>query len=312
MRRKYSSKKFRTWPRKGKIPASAIPRSIARVRRQKVVAFNTMQACEHTCVFDQGLCTSDMRISILRNAELQSLFGDNCKLASIRGSVWIDPWYKPPYSLLNSEYGESSDWLPFIDLMSRTILQGRAGLIKTFANSDDPTNPLPDYRIQDSFDWSEAPWIRQWNHMWFPKESYTLQHQLDTTITGIQSVNNVQKGADVNVNALAAGTGPVNVNIGAITTTSAAVLHTLGTDAGAPQYASRHIPAMRPWRIPINIRKDITMKENQNLELAIAFSSLHPGNDCFDIEDDPCEVNGHAFPCIFRIVPNVMLTIQYG
>lgn len=302
------SSRYRSSWRKKKIPASRIPRSIARVRKQRVVAFNTMQACEHTCVEDSGLCTTDIRISILRNVDLQQLFGDNCKVANIRGSVWIDPWFKPPYSITNQEYGEDSDWLVFADLMSRTILQGRAGLIKTFANSDDPTNPLPDYLIHDSFDWSEAPWIKQWNHMWFCKETYQIQHQLQSSTTIIGLVSKPDTGSVVN--ALAAGTGNINTQTGAITT--ACFGCTPGNDDGPLQAAYRTTPAIRPWRIPINIRKDITMKENQNLELAVSFSSLHPGSDCFPAEDDLCEVNGHAFPCIFRIVPNVMLTIQYG
>lgn len=294
---------------RAKIPSWKIPRSIARVRRQRVVAFNTMQACEHTCVEESGLCTTDFRISILRNTELQSLFGDNCKVASIRGSVWIDPWFKPPYTIAQQEYGEASDWLVYMDLMSRTILQGRAGLIKTFANSDDPTNPLPDYRIHDSFDWSEAPWLKQWNHMWFPKETYELEHPLEGAF--LYGYGNVTGGGGGQLlNPLAAGNGNINTAIDPNVTTPTAVFRS--SDEGYPQTGRRRSPALRPWRIPINIRKDITMKENMNLELAVSFSSLHPGGDCFPFEDDLCEVNGHAFPCIFRIVPNIMLTIQYG
>lgn len=296
--------------RRSKIPASRIPRSIARVRRQKVVAFNTMQVCEHTCVLEDGEnCTTSMTIALVRNTELQELFGDNCKVARISGAVHIDPWYPPPYTIASGEYGETSDWLTHMNLLSRTILQGRAGLVKTMSNSEDPTNPLPDYVIANSFDWSEAPWIRQWNHMWINKETYSVHHRLEGAPLGVCSDVFKPDSGSV-VNALAAGTGNINTQTGAIGTTCIPIFET--TDDGNADVGIRTLPPARPWRIPLNIRKDITLKENQNLEMKLSFSTLSAGTDCYPFEDDPCELTAHGFPCLFRVIPNVMLTIQYG
>lgn len=296
--------------RAAKIPASKIPRSIARVRKQKIIVFNTMQACEFTCVAaDPQQCIQEMTIAILRNVDLQESFGDNCKVASLRGSVWIDPWFPLPYTIAQSEYGETSQWLAYMNFMSRTVFQGRAGLIKTLSNSDDPTNPMPDYHIDNSFDWSEAPWIKQWNHMWFNKETIALDHRLEGGLLGICSdVFKPDSGSVTNV--LAAGSGTINTQTGAIGTTCIPIFEVV--DDGAPNLGKRSIPPMRPWRIPVNIRKPITMRENQNLEMKVSFANLFPGADCFPGEEDACEIDTPAQVCIFRVIPNIQLTIQYG
>lgn len=302
--------RFRTrFSRNRKIPARAIPRSIARVRKQKIVAFNTMQACEHTCVEEDGeSCTTNMTVVLLRNVELQDLFGDNCKVARISGALHVDPWFFPPYTIGGGgEYGETGSWLTYFNLMSRTILQGRCGMVKTQSNSAEPDNPQPDYVIADSFDWSEGPWMRQWNHMWFPKETLAMDHLMQGNSLGICS--NVSKASTI-VPPTVTGNNPGWVDSAIVTVCNTEFE---GSDAGAPQLGHRSLPPMRPWRIPLTWNRDITMKENQNLELKLSFSSLSPGADCSPLENDICEIGtGHAFPCLFRIVPNVLLTIQYG
>lgn len=302
-------KSFRRWGTRRKISASAIPKSIARVRKQRVVVFNTMVACEYTCVAADPLsCFQEATLSIIRNVDLQALFGDNCKVASIRGSVVVDPFFTPPYSQNLSIYGSAPAWLAWMDFMSRTILQGRAGLIKSYSNSDQPTNPLPDYHIDNSFDWSEAPWMRQWNHLWVMKEDITIHHRPNTAIQGI-CPNHTQAG--YLVPPWATGTSPGYIVPPAVT--SCSTIFENG-QAGPIADVERHMKAVTPWRIPVNIRRDITLKENENLDLKVSFASLFPGTDCFEGgELDNCEIgNGNAAICTFRIIPNIMVTIQYG
>lgn len=296
---------FRRWKRK--IPAASIPKSIARVRKQKIVVFNTMESCEYTCSpADPETCFQEFTVAMLRNVDLQALFGDNCKLASIRGSVVVDPFFTPPYSIAQSLYGSSPAYLAWMNFMSRTILQGRAGLIKTYSNTDDPGNPLPDYHIDRSFDWSEPNWIRTWNHLWVMKEDITIHHRPNTAVVGV-CPDHSQAGYIVP--PWATGSSP-----GYIVPAASTVCTTLyeNGQAGPPSDVERHMRAVTPWRIPINIRRDITMKENENLDLKVNFSSLAAGGDCFPFEENPCEMGDAALICTFRIIPNIQMVIQYG
>lgn len=300
--------------RRRKLPASAIPKSIARVRKQRIVVFNTMQACEFTCsAWDPQDCKSRITFDLVTNSSLQTLFGDNCKVVDMRGGVWIDPWLYTPYDIsangVTGAFGDPAAWLQFFNLYSKTVLQGRAGLVRTQATASAPGAFLPDYYIDDSFDWGDGPWMKTWNHMWFMKENWTLDHMQQSAVMGICSDTSSAGGGSA-LNPLAGGTGNINTFVGPTSTVCTQVQ--ASTTNGQPQRAYRQLANPRPWYISLNRRKPITLKENQALQLDCAFSSLVPGTDCFPTEADDCQVENTSIPCLMRLFPNVTMKIQYG
>lgn len=302
---------------RGKIPASKIPRSIARIRKQRIVVFNTMQECEHTCLTpDVPLCTTTFNIALLRNTDLQGLFGDNVKIVKIQGSIYIDPLMGVPYGLLDSNcvagtLGDTPSWLAVMNYHAKTIWQLRAGMCKVFSSTNDIANsPTPDYNVSQSFDWSEPAFMRRWEKLWFFREELGLDHPVEGAfLYGYGNVSKPDTGALVN--ALAAGTGNINTQTGAITTAPAAVFRSSNT--GHPQSGYRYIRQPAPYRMSVNSSRVISMKENEGLEIQAAFSTLIPGADCFPGEEDACNLDCQgALPCIIRIVPNILMTLQYG
>lgn len=300
---------------KKKIPASAIPRSIARVRKQRIVTFNTMQACEYTCLPpEQVNCTEVFTLALLRNTDLQSLFGDNVKVVSMQGNVFFDPLWTLPYSVdsncVSGILGDPASWLAFFNATSRTVWQLRAGLIKTLSATTSPASPVPDYDVSQSFDWSEPAFMRRWNHMWFMREELGLDVEMQGAVRGIcANVSKPDTGALVN--ALAAGTGNINTQTGAITTDCQTFL--VGGNNGSPQRGYRTLRHPTPYRMSVNSKRVISLQENENLEIQGAFSTLFPGADCFPTETDTCFLDcSGLLPCTIRIIPNILMTLQYG
>lgn len=307
----------RTWKTRGrKIPAAAIPKSIARVRRQRIVVYNTMQECEHTCLEpDFPLCTTAFRIAILRNSELQSLFGDNVKIVKMQGSIYIDPLMQAPYGGLDSNcatgiFGDPDAWVPVMNLYAKTIWQFRAGLCKVYSSTlDVGGSPTPDYDVSKSFDWSEPAFMRRWEKLWFFREELGMEHPMEGAfLYGYGDVSKPNTGALLN--PLAGGTGNINTETGAITTAPVSVFRS--SNAGFPQAGFRYLRQPAPYRLSLNSSRVINLKENEGLEIQAAFSTLFPGADCFPGEADACNLDCNALPCLIRIVPNLILTLQYG
>lgn len=300
---------------RGKIPARKIPKSIARVRKQRIVSFNTMQACEHTCVpVETSNCTTNFTIALLRNVDLQQLFGDNVKIVSMRGNIFIDPMFHLPYAVdsncVTGLLGDPASWLGFMNSQARSIWQFRAGMIKSYSELNFPNDPQPNYQVENSFDWSEPSYLKRWEHLWFHREDLGIDHIMQNAIQGIcANVSKPDTGAILN--PLAGGTGNINTQTGAISTVCGAVGEPLNT--GMPQRAYRQIRQKAPYRMSVSSRRVITLKENENLEIQCAFSTLFPGTDCFPTEEDTCMLDCEGYPpCIIRIIPNVLMTLQYG
>lgn len=300
-----------------KISASKIPKSIARVRKQRIVVFNTMQACEYTCLAPDPECTTPFRIALLRNVDLQNLFGDNVKIVRMQGSIHIDPLWQLPYAVDSNCVGgilaDSASWLAWINSMSRSIWQLRAGMCKVVSSTTDVGgSPTPDYDVAQSFDWSEPAFMRRWEHMWFFKETLGLDAMMSGAHIGVCS-NVTKPDTGSLVNALAAGTGNINTQTGAITTACQVVSQALADNSGPPQRAYRTLPPPRPFRMSVNSSRVISLKENEGLEIQASFGTLFPGADCFPGEEDSCFLDcSGIIPCIIRIIPNVTMTLQYG
>lgn len=306
---------------KRKIRASAIPKSIARVRKQRIVVFNTMQACEHTCFEPNETCTSRVVLSLMRNGDLQTLFGDNVKIVSMQGSIYVDPLWVLPYQVTgvpvecgNGQYGVGPAWLAFMNIYSRSIWQWRAGMIKTYSTSVSPASPTPDYNVDNSFDWSEPGFMKRWEKLWFFREELGIDHMVQGALYGVCGTSNVSKpNTGALVNALAAGTGNINTETGAITTVETCTPFGQNTDLGPLQRSYRTVRQPAPFRMSVNTRRPIQLKENENLEIQCAFSTLFPGPDCFPGEVDDCMLDcmGGA-ACTIRLIPNITMTLQYG
>lgn len=281
-----SSKKW--WPgKRTKIPAARIPRSIARVRKQRTVLFNTMQQCEFTCVEIAGeSCVTNESIILIRNSQLQQDFGDNVKVVSLRGSVLFRPLPKVPFeadaadcdaAAIPGVYGDYSAWVGFFNRMRNTVLQMRCGLTKTLTTSGTPLGfEVPEYFLDESFDWSEGNFLRKWEHFWITTERYSIDH--------------LQQAAQL-------GNGS-----------------TASSENGQIQHGFRHIDGWRPWRIPLNIRRTISLKENENLEMPFALAHLSAGADCNPLgpTEDPCQQGCQFSACMLQVFPNIVATIQYG
>lgn len=309
-------KKRRFGRSKRKISASAIPKSIARVRRQRIVVFNTMQACEHTCLAPDPECTTTFNIAMLRNTDLQSLFGDNVKIVKIEGAIYIDPLMGVPYGLLDSNcvsgtLGDTASWLAVMNHYAKCIWQLRAGMCKVVSSTNDVGgSPTPDYNVSQSFDWSEPAFMRRWEKLWFFREELGLDHPVSGAfLYGYGDVTGGGGGALLN--PLAGGTGNVNTFINPNTTAATAVFR--GSTAGHPQAGQRFIRQPAPYRMSVRSSRVIALRENEGLEIQGAFSTLFPGSDCFPFEEDSCNLDCMgALPCIIRIVPNITMTLQYG
>lgn len=268
-----------------------------------------MQACEWTCSEWGSECKKLETLVLLRNQEVQTLFGDNVKIVSITGGVYVEIRFPRPYTLDIGEYGEPATWLAMFDLLQSSVFHGRAGLVKTETTTNLPAQPQPEYNLSESFDWSEGRYIKRWEKLWIPQESFTIQHAMEGVPYGICSDVTKPNTGNI-VNALAGGTGNINTETGAISTTCTP--YAVSVDDGPVWHGFRHIAPPRPWYINLGSRRPITLKENENLELQMAFAAENPGSDCFPGEANPCDLDSSLLPCQLRFIPNVMLTLQYG
>lgn len=277
------------WSRR-KIPFRRLPRNVAKKRRHWVTLYNEPGLCEVDCLGTTEGCVQAYRLELVPNALLQTQFGDNVTVKRFVGEAYLLPFYKSPDMCSNDEVGQ---WFAWRNAMHNL----RAGMIKQRVSIDNYPLGVA-YDPMDSFDWSEAPWLREWRHTWLPDAVVIGQTRAPTgTLIGVSSDTT---RAQYNTPATSSGSQPL-FSVPAIETESCIPCEALSEECFyLGNY--REKKALQYWRMPLNMRKTITMKESDRLDIFFSVAAPTLTDNCGDTPGGP--------PCFNQLPGNPMCNLQ--
>lgn len=283
-----------------KIPMRAIPRGIARTRKQWITVANTMSQCHYQCIeWTPGNCKTNVLLGFLENEDLQSLFGDNCSVAALRGSISFLPIWQVPYDRVSNSRDNGAFWNAYINNLDGTIIQARCGLKRS-----EVTPAFPDglfYDPADSFNFSDGQWLKLYNHQW------SLESEKSAHYYPVSAVYGICPTVTSSNSILTDGSGTID----GVDTTCTIGIKTAPVTPTTPQLVTVTIPPVKPWILPINYRRKIRMKENEELNLHCAFERLFGDSTCFPGEANPCGIESGGLPCNIKMVWNLRALIEY-
>lgn len=284
-----------------KIPASRIPRSIARVRKQWVSIFNPLESCTTICSEFLG-CGTTTYLHLLDNDELQSIFGDTCKVAALDARVWFKPVI--PYPIDLTVAGANNSLAEFFN--DRTIFL-RAGLKKFQTSVADPDGITQG--MKESFDWAEGQWMRTWRRIWNPSVNFGIETIPSGATYPFNMCSNTERALYI-VPPTASGSQPT-YNVPAITTTCTQIANT--SALAYVQQTTRQIRQPAWKSISLSRTRLIALKENEELTFVFSWGQLDPDASCYPGEDDPCRFGPYPDPpCSMNVIVEARALIQYG
>lgn len=294
------------WSRR-KIPAKALPRNVAKKRRQWISVYNNMGGCLYQCVkWPDGNCQNNFTVELLSNDSVQQLFGDNTAIVGMSGSILWQPYYPAPNEC---DDGSLAIWM---DSVIESMVHLRAGLFKT------PTSAgLPDGMElvpSNSFDWAETRWLREWNHVWTPMpHHFTKATHPQNSFLGI--CPDVLRDS-YTVPPTSSGSQPT-YNVPELNTTCLNI--TAGGEDCFNGVVTQHVRAHPWWRQSLRSKRRIVMKDSDELIMYVSASKLFPAfladGGCRAAPEGPpdCfERDTLITPCTMHAYINLKLCIEYG
>jgi len=227
-------------------------RPLARVRRTWLTSMNAL-VCDPVEV-PLGPCgeapaPQKGRIILVDNSVLESSFSDRASVKRIVGDLWFFPTYDgtDPFTCLESLTAAGS-FFPQMFMGLRKL--------QTNANGD----VLSADPMVSDFDFSEAEWLRTWQHTWFPRLSTKYVFPYTVHSCGVAICPDVHTAGLLD-NDFVDGTGTINIE----------------TDCGDPESVSctaeqdDRCEAIAkypdPWHVHFDIKKSIALREWEELGL---------------------------------------------
>lgn len=293
---------------KRKIPASAIPRSIARVRTDWVTIYNPFdvtdsQGCGYfQAVWDpeQASCVRTFGLNVMDATELTDKYGDDVKIVQTVGSLWLRPVF------LSADLCDDGETAPYLKKLSSYWIQARGGLFKQrLVNLDrDPTSTGQTPHPLGTRDWSDAGFLKTFERVWVPPGEHHEQTVWnDQQFTG--PVGLVARTAYITP-ATASGDQPA-FSVPTIQTTCGDCFPDEGECLLGGVKTHFHAPSWK--RINMNSRRTIRMHEDDSLEWYVDWASISLAT----FGEDPCaQATPTAAPCAMHINMQLKIKLQYG
>lgn len=301
--RRYTKKPYRqrySSSSKGLIRASRIPASIARVRKEWVTLYNDGGLCQTQCLEWDGESpcqTGVFEIGLVDQISLQSLFGDNVKVRRLVGEIWLRPWIREPDACFPTQVNQ------FITEAQNMMIHVRAGLIKQRLPGALIATGVP-YDPLSGFDWTEAPWRREWRHTWLPSGLDVAKEWFgEGTLIGVCS--DVTRTEYITP-ATASGDQPA-FEVPEIETDCTEV--TVGNES-CRQGAAVFRAHSRPWwKMSLTSSRMHHMTESDSLSIFVNAAAItQRDTSC----TQQCFEGSSVKPCRFTVFANVKAQIQYG
>ena len=233
---------------------------LARKRRTWITSLRT--GCTPLIVpWDPGQesCAVLSKFILVDNALLESGFSDRATVRRILGDLWFIPTYEftgqyqDDYVQLSGAY-----WATHLGLLRKPL--GRA----TTSSALQTPVYIPS---QVDFDYSEAEWLKTWQHQWWPAQGQALElvvQPAGSHVIGVSQCNDVHT-TGLPDNSFVDGTGTINIETDCMTPTC---FDCEVTNSNVIQTnASAKIPD--PWHVHFDIQKRIPMREDQELYLML-------------------------------------------
>lgn len=285
------------WRRR--ISSKALPKSVAKKRRQWVTIWNEMENCQYNCLaWDSESCNFGWQIALLDPPSLGELFEfEPVTVVRQVGSIMLRPWRARPNPCDPDSWGQYQNWL-------RNHIHFRAGMVKQRTSTFEPSGTI--YDPSNSSDWSEAPWKRNWEHQWTPRvTNYGTQFQNSSTVIGVCS--NTTRSSYLTP-ATASGDQP-SFTVPAIATSCTPVLLPEGCGA-LPFQAASEFPF---YRLSLNSRRRIFMSESDRLDIWASMSVITADGDTCNNGVGPCFNDlAAAYPCNITAYTNYKILVEYG
>lgn len=285
------------------IPASKIPKSIARVRTDWVSVYNPTDQGAFPggtgCSFIQApwapvtvdgvsQCFSSFGLLVMSADQLTDNYGDDVKIVQMVGDIWMKPFYTPAdacfpddLALLQAQW--NSSWI-----------RARGGLFKQRAiNNGQLTTPHPLF----GRDWTDAGFLRLWEKNWTPAPG-------ESTATTYGEGQLIGVIGNTHQNGWTMSDGSATVP--AVSTDSQIV--TAGNEQcyDGPSLTRYREPGWK--RQSLASRRTIRLHEDDALTWNIDWTLFGPS-----AEGNVCNLAATtSFPCAMAFLPSLKIKLQYG
>lgn len=297
--RKPWNRKNRPWYRRsrkaGTIPASRIPRSIARVRSEWVTMYNAPGGCTSVYAPWTGADPCNplrMAFTVIDPDQLTFDYGDDVKVAAMVGSFAFRPIYERPSKCSQAQLDV---WRTGV---RDSVVYMRGGLYKQATTEDSPTGLNP--KLDEDTDWSDVRLIKRYVKKWFPAPYRVgMVKYPENSFLGVQSGTN---RAQYTVPATSSGSQPL-YNVPAITSSCSECFASSEDcyDGFIQEFSQDH-----PWKVQsVNMRKIVRLRENDMLQCIFSFMHVK-------MPDPGCSITPGFQPCGVIVIPEVKVKIQYG
>lgn len=278
----------------GIIPASRIPRSIARTRSEWVTIYNPMGECTTVhAPWPTGETCNILRMefSAITADQLTFDYGDDVKVVAAVGSFAMRPVYARPD---RCNLDQLVSWRTGV---LDSVIYLRGGLYKQPTTQDDPAGLFPNLAEDD--DWSDTRLQKRFAKKWFPRPTSLINTNWPSN--SFQGVHSGTARAAYNVPATSSGSQPL-YNVPAITSTCAECF--TGSEDCYQGFVQEYCED-KPWKsVVVNMRKTIRLRENDKLSYVFAVSTLR--------NQGQCGLTTPYDPCGMQVIPELKLRIQYG
>jgi len=206
-------------------------------------------------------CSMQFKAVLLDNALLEGGFSDRATVKRILGDFWFTPQpdfgnYTTP-ELMYSDLANFGNHFVHVGLLKKGLGRDSTGTLQT-------PNFFP---INDDFDYSEAQWLKTWQHLWQPQDqtSFILQNVANGAAgrfpVGTDDTHTYLVPGTAACNELATGSGFICIE----------TEHSVDCEE-CPQpfgLATESIEVAIPqkWHVHLDIKKSIPMREDDELYL---------------------------------------------
>lgn len=307
----------RSFPRR-KVPWKALPRNVARQRKQWVTLYNDGGLCQFNCLGIIDCLDDPFNIELISQTSLQQFFGDNVTVEAIKGEIWFRPF------LSHENPCDAVDWRNWTVSAERLMYHLRLGMMKERVSENDILignaegsvwNPL------SGFDWSEARWLKEWRHTW-PSVGREQWYSFKPYGSFAGICNETSKPS-VNVPGwtMASGSGTwAGYTEPAIQTICCVEDCVTDFETGCyPNDVGGVAHQLRWWKMPLGMRRRIRLRESDNLSIWGNMAYIEPdwvgpnGTCSQDILGVDCAVDAMQDPaCTLQLFANVKVKLAYG
>jgi len=220
------------------------------------------------CSPNDGCCTDKAGLELVGQTTLQDKFGDRCTVRRVLG----DLWFAPRLGTVTSP-ADITNWLLYLS-EKQEFLGLRVGEV----NSQSVATGAPLFDIWDtSFDdLSEGQWKKTWQHFTELQNSFgagsndAWSFDLNLPVADVHTTGSTIPGAKA-CSSLASGSGQICID-----STIDCEACPQGINANSLTYSFSEARSPAPWHVHIDVKKALSLRENQILYLVYNLRHYSP------------------------------------